>query len=127
MTGRRTIDLAAIVAAEIMQGPRSLKALALALGKRDRSTDFARQYVEAFRSQGLIYVHSWWRNQYELWAWQPSPHFLPDAPKPLNHAERAERNAEIRRQEAAMRDRPLRKATRPGPNVPNSVFALGLK
>lgn len=125
MTGRKTVDLAAIVAAEIMKGPSSLKALCLALGVRDRSTDFARQYVEAFRAQGLVYVHSWWRNQYELWAWQPQPFMLPDAPKPLNHAERMARDAELRRLEAEKRDKPLRRAASPV-GVPNSVFALGL-
>lgn len=126
MNRRQQHEIAAVVAAEIMRGPRSLKALCLALGLRDRSTDIPRKYVDSFKAQGLIYVHSWYHNRNELWAWQPQPFFLPDAPKPLTAAERAARDAELRRLEAENRDKPLKRRPMPPPTAANSVFSLGV-
>lgn len=120
---RTTAELSAAVAAEIMRRPCSLMDLCIALGLRERSTDRPRKYIDAFRAAGLVYVHSWRRNQSELWAWQPSPHFLPDAPRPLNRAEREARDVDLARR-THRRTRQAKKLM-PNPGTPNSVFALG--
>jgi hypothetical protein len=122
---KQSFDIAAVIAAELMDGPRSLKALCLSLGVRDRSTHRVRIYVEAYQAQGLVYIHSWWRNQYPLFAWQPTRWANPNAPQPLNRAMRDKRDAEIRRQQAQFQDKPLHKAPQAAPKVANSVFALG--
>lgn len=123
---RSTLEISAIVAAELMDGPRSLKALCLSLGIRDRSTERVRSYVEAYQTQGLVYIHSWWRNQYPVYAWQPKRWANQNAPQPPSRAMREKLEAETRRQQAQLRDRPLHKAQTGVPMVANSVFALGV-
>lgn len=113
--------MAAILAEELMRRPCSLKALCLALGLRDRSTDRVRGYLEEFQRRGLVYVHSWFRSQSAFYAWQPQPWLMPNAPQPLNRVERER----LRRLKAERTDKPLREAPQGVPNAPNSVFALG--
>ena len=122
---RGQLEIAAVIASELMRGPQSLKSLCLMLGVRERSTTLPRRYVQAYRAQGLVYIHSWWRNQYPVYSWQPHPWALPDVPQPPNRPEREKLEAAARRKAAERKDKALHKAPQGVPNVANSVFSLG--
>ena len=53
-----------------------------AIGMAPKHTDNIKAYVDEFYDAGLIYIESWTARYTEVFAWQPMPFALPDAPRP---------------------------------------------
>ncbi len=104
---RRSSEISAQIAAAILAGPIGSKQICLKLGLSEHRSENVKPYVDAFRRNGTVYVHSYSNRNRPIYAWQPSPFFLPDAKPPKPKGKPA----------------PIQ---RPPPKMPpNSVFALG--
>ena len=111
---RGSVVVSAEIAAAIMRGPVGAKQICLAIGLPAHRSHNLAKHIKAFRSAGLVYVHSYSNMRRVLYAWQPSPFFLPDAVvPPRKHKPRSEYVPRV-------------PAEPPTPRTPpNSVFALG--
>lgn len=85
---RKMQDRAARIAFLLMQGPKSLGEIATDLKIDVRHTERVRPFIDAFRSQGLVYVASVNRHGWPIYAWQPAPFALPDAVQLTRRRER---------------------------------------
>ena len=108
-------DYMAKTAATILVGPVTLTAICHSIGLPERSTDKAAVYVGALKRAGLVYIQSWLSFTSALYAWQPQPFLLPDAPRP-------DRKPRVRNRAKPAAVKPK---TAPVVMGPRSVFELG--
>lgn len=91
---RRTPALiAALVVAELMAGPRSLRDLASAINGNPEQGDRFAKYIEAFLEVGAVYRAGFDGNGAALYAMQPRLGKMPNAPVQWRAAARSQRHA----------------------------------
>jgi hypothetical protein len=76
------------VVAFFVKKPRTIPELNAWLGTQQRDTGY--RYVDALRSEGLLYILEWRKGatgvEVAVYAWQPSVAERPDAPRPVKVA-----------------------------------------
>jgi len=77
-----SLEMAAEIAAALMKQPRTVPSIYAMLGKNTRHTARPRRHVAQFKASGCIHIVSWERSDRPVYAWQPKPFALPDAPRP---------------------------------------------
>lgn len=78
------IERVAEAIAYLVKKPRSISELCEVMGLA-KACDSVYRYVYALRAEGLVYIHHWEHYKtisFAVYAWQPSPSLIEDAPRP---------------------------------------------